>query len=34
MIPVKRTIIVAVGGLLFWIIMEKLGIYEKIEKMI
>jgi hypothetical protein len=33
-IPIKRVLIVTIGGILFWIAMEKLGVYAKIEKMI
>lgn len=33
-IPIKRIIIVTIGGIIFWAVMEKLGIYAKIEKMI
>jgi hypothetical protein len=33
-ITVKRIFIVTVGGLVFWAVMEKLGVYAKIEKMI
>lgn len=33
-ITLKHMIIVTVGGIAFWAIMEKLGIYAKIEKII
>lgn len=33
-VSVKRILIVTVGGLIFWAVMEKSGIYAKIEKMI
>lgn len=33
-LSVKRILIVTIGGLLFFIVMEKSGIYAKIEKMI
>jgi Na+/H+ antiporter NhaA len=31
---VKHIVIVTVGGVLFWILMEKSGVYAKIEKML
>jgi hypothetical protein len=34
MIPLKRILIVTAGGILFWALMEKLGVYARIEKMI
>lgn len=33
MISKKRIVIVTIGGILFWIAMEKLGVYSKIESM-
>jgi hypothetical protein len=34
MVSKKRIVIVTIGGILFWMVMEKLGVYAKIEKMI
>lgn len=32
-ISVKRIAIVTIGGMLFFVLMEKLGVYAKIERM-
>jgi hypothetical protein len=33
-INIKRILIVTVGGLFFWFVMEKTGTYARIEKML
>lgn len=30
----KRIVIVTIGGILFWMLMERLGVYAKIESAI